>query len=63
MQIGDSNSRIQAAASDAILHLAKLKESGLQGMAATFIKPQKCVPYREFNVHFCQHIPCLVFKL
>ena len=41
LQIGDSNSRIQSAASDAILHLARLKESGLQGMAATFVRPQK----------------------
>ena len=47
LQIGDSNARIQNAASDAILHLAQIKESGLAAMAGTFVRqPRRVSPHR-----------------
>lgn len=41
VQIGESNARIQAAASETIIYLAGLKCSGLSYMAFSFVKTQR----------------------
>lgn len=41
LQIGDSNARIQSAASDTIIYLADLKSSGLFSIAASLVAVQK----------------------